>query len=150
MPGGGAWNSSSPDAPSNDLAVAHGQLISTHSALVEQAQQREAAENQLRQSQKMEAIGQLSGGIAHDFNNMLGVISGSLDLMHRRIQKRRLRHRPLQLEAAQTATKRSAALTQRLLAFAQQQPLAPEPLDANRMIGTMSDLTPLDPLASIS
>jgi signal transduction histidine kinase len=84
-------------------------------------------------------IGQLSGGIAHDFNNMLGVISGSLDLMRRHIAKGDFGITRY-MDAAFEATKRSAALTHRLLAFARQQPLAPEPLDANRMIATMSDL----------
>jgi signal transduction histidine kinase len=122
-----------------ELAAAHDQLVTTNEQLVQQQGRREAAESQLRQSQKMEAIGQLSGGIAHDFNNMLGVISGSLDLMKRHIAKGDFRITRY-LDAAFEATKRSAALTHRLLAFARQQPLAPEPLDANRMITTMSDL----------
>ncbi len=91
----------------------------------------------------MEAIGQLSGGIAHDFNNMLGVISGSLELIKRRIDKGDYgidRY----MDAAMQGTKRAAALTHRLLAFARQQPLAPEPVDANKMIGTMSELLALD------
>jgi signal transduction histidine kinase len=122
-----------------ELAAAHDQLVTTNEQLVQQQGRREAAESQLRQSQKMEAIGQLSGGIAHDFNNMLGVISGSLDLMRRHVAKGDFRITRY-LDAAFEATKRSAALTHRLLAFARQQPLAPEPLDANRMITTMSDL----------
>jgi signal transduction histidine kinase len=122
-----------------ELAAAHDQLVTTNEQLVQQQRRREAAESQLRQSQKMEAIGQLSGGIAHDFNNMLGVISGSLDLMRGHIAKGDFRITRY-LDAAFEATRRSAALTHRLLAFARQQPLAPEPLDANRMITTMSDL----------
>jgi CheY-like chemotaxis protein len=89
--------------------------------------------------QKMEAIGQLTGGIAHDFNNMLGVISGSLDLAARHIKKGNFAIERF-MEAASKATDRAAALTHRLLAFARQQPLAPQPLDANKMIATMSDL----------
>jgi CheY-like chemotaxis protein len=96
-------------------------------------------ENQLRQAQKMEAVGQLSGGIAHDFNNMLGVISGSLDLMRRHIAKGDFAIARY-MDAALEATKRSAALTHRLLAFARQQPLAPEALDVNRLITAMSGL----------
>jgi signal transduction histidine kinase len=122
-----------------ELAAAHDQLVSSNEALVEQAKARHEAESQLRQAQKMEAIGQLSGGIAHDFNNMLGVIGGSLDLMQRRIQKGDYGIERF-MDAATQGVKRAAALTHRLLAFARQQPLAPEPVDANKMIGTMSEL----------
>jgi signal transduction histidine kinase/CheY-like chemotaxis protein len=122
-----------------ELAFAHDRLSNTNEQLVEQQTRREAAENQLRQGQKMEAIGQLSGGIAHDFNNMLGVISGSLDLMRRHIAKGDFAIARY-LDAALEATKRSAALTHRLLAFARQQPLAPEALDVNRLITAMSGL----------
>jgi nitrogen-specific signal transduction histidine kinase len=100
---------------------------------------REAAENQLRQAQKMEALGQLTGGIAHDFNNMLGVIMGSLDLVTRRVKKGDFAIERF-LTAASLAAERAATLTQRLLAFARQQPLSPQPLDANKMIVNMSDL----------
>ena len=122
-----------------ELATAHDQLVQTNEALVEQASQRIAAESRLRQAHKMEAIGQLSGGIAHDFNNMLGVISGSLELIQRRIQKGDYGVERF-MDAAMQGVKRAAALTHRLLAFARQQPLAPEPIDANKMIGTMSEL----------
>jgi signal transduction histidine kinase len=87
----------------------------------------------------MQAIGQLTGGIAHDFNNMLGVITSSLDLMQRRMRKGDFGIERF-VEAAQKAAERAATLTHRLLAFARQQPLAPEPIDANRMIAGMSDL----------
>jgi signal transduction histidine kinase/ActR/RegA family two-component response regulator len=117
----------------------HGQLVQSNDELLKQISRREAAESQLRQAQKMEAIGQLSGGIAHDFNNMLGVISGSLELIKRRVTAGDFSLERY-LTAALEATKRSAALTQRLLAFARRQPLVPQPLDANRMIATMSDL----------
>jgi signal transduction histidine kinase len=122
-----------------ELAAAHDRLVATNDQLTEQRNRSEAAESQLRQSQKMEAIGQLSGGIAHDFNNMLGVIAGSLDLTRRHIAKGDFSITRY-LDSALAATKRSTALTHRLLAFARQQPLAPEPLDVNRMISTMSDL----------
>jgi signal transduction histidine kinase len=122
-----------------ELAFAHDQLSNTNERLVEQQTRREAAENQLRQAQKMEAIGQLSGGIAHDFNNMLGVISGSLDLMRRHIANGDFAIARY-MDAALEATRRSAALTHRLLAFARQQPLAPEALDVNRLITAMSGL----------
>ena len=122
-----------------EIGVAHDRLLTANEQLLEQVNRREAAEAQLRQAQKMEAIGQLSGGIAHDFNNMLGVISGSLDLMRRRIAAGDFNIERY-LSAAAEAAKRCAALTHRLLAFARRQPLAPQPVDANRMISTMSDL----------
>ena len=122
-----------------ELAAARDSLMLTNQELLEQINLRKSAENQLRQAQKMEAIGQLTGGIAHDFNNMLGVISGSLDLIQRNLKKGNLSVDRF-LEPAIKATERAAALTHRLLAFARQQPLSPEPLDANRMITNMSDL----------
>jgi signal transduction histidine kinase len=121
------------------LAAAHSELMTTNHELVRQTKQREEAENQLRQSQKMEAIGQLTGGIAHDFNNMLGVIAGSLELMWRRIKKGDYEVERF-VDAARTATERSVVLTDRLLAFARKQPLTPEVLQPNRMISNMSDL----------
>ncbi len=96
-------------------------------------------EEALRQSQKMEAVGQLTGGIAHDFNNMLAVVMGSLDLLNRRFvagDERARRH----IEAARDGARRAAQLTQRLLAFSRQQPLRPEPVDANKLVAGMSDL----------
>jgi len=104
----------------------------------EQADALAAAEQALRQSQKMEAVGQLTGGIAHDFNNMLAVVIGSLDLLKRRLggDARALRR----LEGAVEAASRAALLTKRLLAFSRQQPLNPQPLDANRLVAEMSEL----------
>lgn len=121
------------------VASAHNRLMATNRELVDQISRREQVENQLRQSQKMEALGQLTGGIAHDFNNMLGVIMGALDLMSRRIKKGDFGIGRF-LEAAINASERAALLTQRLLAFARQQPLAPQPIDANKMIANMSGL----------
>ena len=121
------------------LASAHDNLVATNTQLVEQITRREEVEGQLRQSQKMQAIGQLTGGIAHDFNNMLGVIMGAHDLMVRRIAKGDVDIQRF-LDAAGNAAERAAILTRRLLAFARQQPLAPQPIDANKMIGSMSDL----------
>jgi signal transduction histidine kinase/CheY-like chemotaxis protein len=107
--------------------------------LVEEMGKREHAEDALRQVQKMEAIGQLTGGIAHDFNNMLAVVLGNLDLARRRLAKG-VTNIDQYLTGAQEGGKRAAALTQRLLAFARQQPLAPESVDANRLVGGMSEL----------
>jgi signal transduction histidine kinase/CheY-like chemotaxis protein len=122
-----------------ELDATHNLLISTNQRLSEQMSRREEAESQLRQAQKLDAIGKLTGGIAHDFNNMLGVIAGSLDLMQRRMERGDFKVDRF-MDAAHKATERSATLTNRLLAFARQQPLSPEPLDANRMIANMSDL----------
>ncbi|HXH47715.1 MAG TPA: GAF domain-containing protein [Bradyrhizobium sp.] len=101
--------------------------------------ERMKAEEQLRQSQKMEAVGQLTGGIAHDFNNMLAVILGSLHLAKRRLAKGELDIDRF-LESAMDGANRAATLTQRLLAFSRQQPLAPEVLDINKMVAGMSEL----------
>jgi signal transduction histidine kinase/CheY-like chemotaxis protein len=123
----------------SELTAARDQLMIANDDLLAQVSQREQVESQLRQAQKMEAVGQLTGGIAHDFNNMLGVIAGSLDLMQRRIKKGDFGVERF-MEAAHQATSRAATLTHRLLAFARQQPLAPEPINANEMIAGMSDL----------
>lgn len=108
-------------------------------AVRERTAQLMAAEAQLRQAQKMEAVGQLTGGIAHDFNNMLAVVIGALDLLERRIQQGRSDVERYVVAARDGAT-RAAALTQRLLAFSRQQPLAPAPLDANEMVEGMIEL----------
>ncbi len=108
---------------------------------VEKAASEELARTQdaLRQSQKMEAVGQLTGGIAHDFNNMLAVVIGSLDLLRRRLVGEDARSRRY-LEAAVDGAQRAATLTQRLLAFSRQQPLKPEPTDLNKLVAGMSEL----------
>ena len=99
----------------------------------------ETAQEALRQAQKMEAVGQLTGGIAHDFNNMLAVVLGSLDLLGRRLDDNDTRARRY-VDAATEGARRAATLTQRLLAFSRRQPLQPEPIDVNRLVGGMSDL----------
>jgi PAS domain S-box-containing protein len=94
-------------------------------------------EEQLRQAQKMEAVGQLTGGVAHDFNNLLTVVIGNLDVMELGLTDERLKRL---LGAARRGAERAATLTHRLLAFSRKQPLAPQPVDLNRLIGEMSDL----------
>ena len=98
------------------------------------------AEEKLRQSQKMEAVGQLTGGLAHDFNNLLAGISGALELMSARIAKGRWGEIDKYIVTAQSAAKRAAALTHRLLAFSRRQTLDPRPTDVNRLIEGMSEL----------
>ena len=97
-------------------------------------------EEQLRQSQKMEAVGQLTGGIAHDFNNLLTGVIGSLDLMQKRIAQGRFTEVERYQTLAMGSAKRAAALTHRLLAFARRQPLDPKPVDVNRLVYAMEAL----------
>jgi PAS domain S-box-containing protein len=97
-------------------------------------------EDQLRQSQKMEAVGQLTGGLAHDFNNLLTGIAGSLELMQTRLSQGRMTDLARYITAAQGAARRAAALTHRLLAFSRRQTLAPKPTDVNRLILGMDEL----------
>lgn len=98
------------------------------------------AEEALRQSQKMEAVGQLTGGLAHDFNNLLAGISGSLELMQVRMQQGRFNDVERYMAAAQGAAKRAAALTHRLLAFSRRQTLDPKPTNVNRLVSGMQDM----------
>lgn len=101
--------------------------------------ERKDAEDRLRQSQKMEAVGQLTGGIAHDFNNLLAVIMGNLELLEDVFDEHHQAERA-RLTSAKTATDRGAALTQRLLAFARKQALEPKSIDLNRLVVGMEDL----------
>lgn len=98
------------------------------------------AEEALRQSQKMEAVGQLTGGIAHDFNNLLAGITGSLELLQLRLNQGRLDATARYIDAAQGSARRAAALTQRLLAFSRRQTLDPRAINMNRLIGEMEEL----------
>jgi len=111
--------------------------------LYAEAERRETAEEALRQSQKMESIGQLTGGVAHDFNNLLTVVIGNLELVERSLDKTKEaadgRVRRL-IQNAMQGAHRAANLTQRLLAFARRQPLKPEPVNANELIAGMSEL----------
>ena len=100
----------------------------------------ERAQEALRQSQKMEAVGQLTGGLAHDFNNLLAGISGSLDLMQTRIGQGRFNELERYMTGAQEAARRAAALTHRLLAFSRRQTLEPKPTDVDRLVAGMEDM----------
>ncbi len=117
----------------------HAHELTDHNrALKNEIAQRERAEAQLRQAQKMEALGQLTGGVAHDFNNMLAIIVGNLDMLIRRLSGQ---EKLLSLaENALSGANRAAALTKGLLAFSRQQPLDPKPTDVNKCVADMSEL----------
>jgi len=106
----------------------------------ERQEELERAQEQLRQSQKMEAVGQLTGGLAHDFNNLLAGISGSLELMNMRIGQGRLEDVGRYMGMALGATRRAAALTHRLLAFSRRQTLAPKATAVNALVGGMLEM----------
>jgi signal transduction histidine kinase/ActR/RegA family two-component response regulator len=112
-------------------------LLEANAELRTQMAERARAEESLRQSQKIEAIGQLTGGVAHDFNNLLMVISGGLEMLRRKPDSTRSERL---MDGMQQATQRGAALTKQLLAFSRQQPLKPEPIDVARQIGGMREL----------
>ncbi|WP_434713340.1 response regulator [Rhizobium sp. YTUHZ045] len=114
------------------------EVNAAHQTLIEEVAQRERAEEQLRQSQKMEAIGQLTGGVAHDFNNLLMVVLGNLELLGKHVAGDAKATRLV--EGALQGARRGAALTQRLLAFARQQDLQVKPVDLAELVFGMNDL----------
>ena len=117
-----------------EIQLGHGRLfIATLRDLTE----RNAAEQRLRQAQKMEAVGQLTGGIAHDFNNLLTVLLGNAELLEEAIVQPELAR---MAHVARRAAERGAELTQRLLAFSRQQALRPVGLDLNQVVLGMEDL----------
>ena len=116
------------------------ELVEANDRLRTEAKEREEIEEQLRQSQKMEAVGQLTGGLAHDFNNLLTGISGSLELLQLRMRQGRADDLERYITAAQGASKRAAALTHRLLAFARRQTLDAKLTDINRLVAGMEEL----------
>ena len=126
-----------------ERARAQNALRELNATLEERVEQRtaelEKTQEALRQSQKMEAIGQLTGGIAHDFNNMLAVVIGGLNLLQRRLAKGE-KEVEKYIDAAMDGATRAASLTQRLLAFSRQQPLQPEAINANKMVAGMTEL----------
>jgi signal transduction histidine kinase len=124
----------------SQVAARTAELADANERLRGEAAERERMSEDLRQSQKMEAVGQLTGGIAHDFNNLLTGIVGSLDLMQTRITQGRTENLGRYIETAMSSANRAAALTHRLLAFARRQPLDPKPTDVNALISGMSDL----------
>jgi PAS domain S-box-containing protein len=124
-------------APDQDHIYAVARDVTAEKAAAERLK---ATEEALLQSQKMEAVGQLTGGIAHDFNNLLTGIVGSLDLMQTRLDQGRTENVSRYINAAMTSANRAAALTHRLLAFARRQPLIPKSVDANQLVVSLEDL----------
>src|ERR1700756_1995501 len=116
------------------------ELEKANEDLKSQMTERERVEASLRQSQKMEAVGQLTGGLAHDFNNLLTGISGSLELTRARLSQGKADPVDRYITTAQEAVKRAAALTHRLLAFSRRQALEPKPTNVNRLVTDMEDL----------
>ena len=121
------------------LRTAIGERETALAELTAATARRERLEEQLRQSQKMEAVGQLTGGLAHDFNNMLAIIIGSLAMMKRRMQRGEANLAGY-VEMALEGAERAANLTHRLLAFSRRQPLAPEIVQLNKILPGLSEL----------
>ncbi len=123
---------------------AEGDLKALAATLESQVAERTAelmqAEASLRQSQKMEAVGQLTGGLAHDFNNLLTGIAGSLELLKTRVEQGRFGDVDRLVASAQASASRAAALTHRLLAFSRRQTLEPRATDVNRLVAGMEEL----------
>ncbi len=115
-------------------------LQSSNVQLEREVGERRAAQSQVLQMQKMEAVGQLTGGIAHDFNNMLAIIIGSLEMARRRLAGTEHPGVARFIDNADEGARRAAALTTRLLAFSRRQPLEPRVLDLNTLVGGMSEM----------
>ncbi|MDT7951833.1 MAG: ATP-binding protein [Acetobacteraceae bacterium] len=124
------------DEKAAQLATLNTELESRVAAAVADYQR---VNDALRQSQKMEAVGQLTGGIAHDFNNLLQIVAGNLELVLRRLPPDDVWLRRA-VGNAMSGAQRAATLTQRLLAFSRRQPLAPKPVDLNRLVDGLLDL----------
>ncbi|HEY1863300.1 MAG TPA: PAS domain S-box protein [Roseiarcus sp.] len=136
------WVGSNTDI--EDQKVAAQTLADINATLEQRVSQRTSqlmqAEEALRQSQKMEAVGQLTGGIAHDFNNLLQGILGALDIVKRRIAEGRIGDLDPFLNGALDSANRAATLTHRLLAFSRRQPVDPRPVNLNELIGSVEEL----------
>jgi PAS domain S-box-containing protein len=120
-------------------AIREGDDIIGFAKITRDMTERRAMQEQLHQSQKMEAIGQLTGGVAHDFNNLLTVILGNLDRLSQEVPAEQARWRR-SIDQAMRASERAASLTQQLLAFARRQPLQPKPVEINRLLSRWTEL----------
>jgi len=116
------------------------ELTVANARLEAEAESRERVEEELRQSQKMEAVGQLTGGLAHDFNNLLQGVTGSLEMMRIRAAQGRTAEFDRYIETAMGSANRATALTHRLLAFSRRQTLDPKPTDMNHLVSGLEDL----------
>ncbi len=123
--------------PGDGLIIAIGRDATEERA---QADILEATESQLRQAQKMEAVGQLTGGLAHDFNNLLTAVTGGLELLDHRIKAGQYDRLDRYMTMARTGAQRAAALTQRLLAFSRRQTLAPTATDTGVLVAGLIDI----------
>jgi PAS domain S-box-containing protein len=128
-----SWNTT----PGEDEVYGYGRDV-TETKLQQKALAQ--TEEQLRQAQKMEAVGQLTGGLAHDFNNLLAAITGSLEMLENRVLQGRFGDYERYIASAKSSAKRAAALTHRLLAFSRRQTLDPKPVNLNRLVNGMGDL----------
>ena len=124
----------------SELTVRTSELTDANERLKQEAEERSRVEEALRQSMKMEAVGQLTGGLAHDFNNLLAIISGSLQLVSKRVSQGRSSEIDSYVNAATASVERAAALTHRLLAFSRRQTLDPKPTAVNSLIEGMRDI----------
>jgi len=124
-------------APAGDMTYATGRDITAEK---DREIELEHAQEALRQSQKMEAVGQLTGGLAHDFNNLLASISGGLQVLRLKVQRGQYDGLERYLDIGESSVRRAASLTQRLLAFSRRQTLDPKPTDINRLINDMDEL----------
>ena len=123
----------------DQVAARTAQYTESNARLVAEMKRREETEVQLRQIQKLDAVGQLTGGLAHDFNNMLAVVMSSLRLIARRLERGDTQVQEL-IDGGLQSVDRAATLTSRLLAFARQQPLSPEVVNVNRLLADMEDM----------
>jgi signal transduction histidine kinase/DNA-binding response OmpR family regulator len=116
------------------------ELTAANDQLLKAATERERIESQLRQAQKMEAMGQLTGGVAHDFNNLLTIVIGNIESMQRNLPADAPSRQRRWIENAMHGAKRAATLTQHLLAFSRKQPLNPKPADLNQLVSDISHI----------